>query len=137
MVRILFALGLVALIVIVWIVLQLVGGSVKQIHDAALQYAKCVESHNDDIAGIVRDSGDVTSYNDMEYNQYRAKLKMQEIQATCLDQSGFKTLVLHELDNTTLTDGDKASIRRELREAQTFDDLEHIQKRIELSEQHR
>src|SRR5258706_3366406 len=137
MVRILFALGLVALIVIAWIVLQLVGGSVKQIHDAALEYAKCVEGHSEDIAGIVRDSGDVTSYNDMEYNQYRAKLKMQEIQATCLDQSGFKTLVLRELDNTTLTDGDKASIRRELREAQTFDDLEHIQKRIELSEQHR
>lgn len=137
MVRIIFAIGLVALIAIVWFLLQLVGGTIGQIHDAALRYAKCVDEHSTDIAGIVRDSGDVTSYSDMEYNQYRAKIKMQEIQGTCLDQSGFKTLVLRELDASAMSDSEKASIRRDLVQAQTFDDLEHIQKRIELSEQHR
>ena len=137
MVRIIFAIGLVALIAIVWFLLQLVGGTIGQIHDAALRYAKCVDEHSTAIAGIVRDSGDVTSYSDMEYNQYRAKIKMQEIQGTCLDQSGFKTLVLRELDASAMSDSEKASIRRDLVQAQTFDDLEHIQKRIELSEQHR
>jgi hypothetical protein len=136
MIRILFALGLVALIVIVWYLLQVVGGSIHQLHDAALLYAKCVESHNDDIQGLVRDSGNVRSYSDMEYNQYRARIKMQEIQGTCLNQSGFKTLVLRELDNTAMTDADRQSIRQELSEAQTFDDLEHIEKRIVESEQH-
>jgi len=122
---------------IVWFLLQVVGGSVHQLHNAALQYAKCVDSHSDEIAGLVRDTGNVNSYSDMEYNQYRAKLKMQEIQATCLNQSGFKTLVLRELDNTAMSDADKQSIRRDLSDAQTFDDLEHIQKRIVESEQHR
>jgi|ERR1700687_4846252 hypothetical protein len=136
MVRIIFAIGLVALIAIVWFLLQLVGGTIGQIHDAALRYAKCVDGHSAEIAGIVRDSGDVTSSSDMEYNQYRAKIKMQEIQGTCLDQSGFKTLVLRELDDSAMSDSDKASIRRDLAQAQTIDDLEHIQKSIELSEQH-
>jgi hypothetical protein len=121
----------------VWVLLQPFGGSISQLHDAALKYAKCVDGHSDDIAGIERDSSNVTSYSDLEYNQYRAKIKMQEIQGTCLDQSGFKTLMLRELDNTTMTDSDKASIRRELTEAQTFDDLERIERRIELSGQHR
>jgi len=123
--------------VIVWFLLQVVGGSIHQLHVAALQYAKCVESHSDEITGLVRDTGDVNSYSDMEYNQYRAKIKMQEIQATCLNQSGFKTLVLRELDNTAMTDADRQSIRQELGEAQTFDDLEHIEKRIVEAEQHR
>lgn len=137
MVRLLFAIGLVALALIVWFLLQVVGGSVHQLHNAALQYAKCVDSHSDEISGLVRDTGNVNSYSDMEYNQYRAKLKMQEIQATCLNQSGFKTLVLRELDNTAMSDADKQTIRRDLNDAQTFDDLEHIQKRIVESEQPR
>lgn len=137
MVRLLFAIGLVALALIVWFLLQVVGGSIHQLHNAALQYAKCVGSHSDEIAGLVRDTGNVNSYSDMEYNQYRAKLKMREIQATCLNQSGFKTLVLRELDNTAMTDADRQSIRRELSDAQSFDDLEHIEKRIVESEQHR
>jgi hypothetical protein len=136
MVRIIFAIGLIALIAIVWFLLSPVGGSIRQIHHAALQFAKCIDAHSEAMAGIMRDSGDATSYSDMEYNQYRAKLKLQEIQGACLDQSGFKTLVLRELDNTAMTDADKASIRRELAEAQTIDDLERIQKKIELSEQH-
>lgn len=137
MVRILFAIGLIALVAIVWYLLQVVGGNIHQLHDAALLYAKCVESHKDDIEGLVRDSGNVSSYSDMEYNQYRARIKMQEIQSTCLNQSGFKSLVLRELDNTAMTDADRRSIRQELSEAQTFDDLEHIEKRVVESEQHR
>jgi hypothetical protein len=137
MVRIIFAIGLVALILIAWFLLQPMGGSIRQIHDAALQFAKCLDGHSQDIAGIMRDSGDATSGSDMEFNQYRAKIKMQEIQAACLDQSGFKTLVLRELDNTAMTDSDKAGIRRELTEAQTIEDLERIQKEIESAEQHR
>ena len=136
MVRILFAIGLVALIVIIWVLLQPLGGSISQIHDAALRFAKCIDGHSQDIAGIERDSANVTSYNDLEYNQYRAKIKMQEIQAACLEQSGFKTLVMHELDNAAMADSDTASIKRELAEAQTIDDLARIQKEIESSEQH-
>lgn len=137
MVRILIATGLVALIVMVWVLFHVVGGGVVRLHDAAIAYAKCIDFHSDEISGLVRDSGNVRSLDDMEYNQYRAKVKMQEIQATCLDQSGFKTLVLRELENTKMEDSDRQSIRRELGEAETFDDLERIEKQIAQAEQDR
>ncbi len=120
-----------------WFLLSPVGRSISQLQDAALKFSKCIDGHNDEISAIMRDSGDATSYSDMEYNQYRAKIKMQEIQGACLDQSGFKTVVLRELDNTAISDSDKASIRQELTEAQTVDDLERIEKRIESAERHR
>jgi hypothetical protein len=122
---------------IVWFLLSPGGRSIVDMHDAALKFARCIDGHNNEIAAIVRDSGDVTSYSDAEYNQYRAKIKMQEIQAACLEKSGFKALVLRQLDSTAMTDSDKASIKRELTDAQTFDDLELIEKRIKLSEQRR
>ena len=130
MIRIIVAIGIVALLLMVWFLLQPVGNSVSRLNDSALKFARCVDAHRDEIDVLMRQSGDVRSWSDIEYSQYRTKLKLREIQGACLEQSGFKTLVSGELDNAAMSESEKASIRRELAEAQTFDDLERIVREI-------
>ena len=134
MIRIFIAMAIVVLLLIGWFLLQPIARNISQLDDAARKFAGCIDAHGDEIDVLVRQTGDVRSWNDIEYNQYRAKLKMKEIQGACLEQSGFKALVLRELDNTTLSDAEKASIKRELAEAETFGDLERIEREIARAE---
>jgi hypothetical protein len=130
-IRLFLAIFLVVLLAMFWFELMPAGRTFSAVTAAAVKFSKCIDEHSDEINSAMRGSGDTSSYNDFEYNQYRANSIVRDIQSACINESGFKDVVSRTLDQIEMSDSEKVSIRKDLADAHTIDDMERIEKRIE------
>jgi len=122
-----------ALIGGIFVVLWTIGGgfniatrTASQLSEVMTKMSECVNRYTAEDAAAARDPNYLASFRDYTAYKVYTESRARRVEATCIDESGYKTFVLQLIDQMDVDKAKKSQITAAVRSANSVADLERI-----------